>query len=160
MIARYQGKKVNSRLLIVALIGQSLVMFQATKDSLINATTRVWPVGVEVWPSVVVLSMNVIIMVFALGFLSSTMLLMIVMVASYFLKYTVVKKLANWYTALLVGTTLCTTAIFIMNSVLLKTRPTTTLPLSNVACILANTSHRFDHNTICQSHVTPQTAGI
>lgn len=41
-------------------------MFQATKDGLIDATTRVWPVGVEVWPSVVVLSMNVIIMVFAL----------------------------------------------------------------------------------------------
>jgi hypothetical protein len=42
------------------------VMFQATRDSLINATTRVWPAGVEVWPSVTVLSMNVIVMLFAL----------------------------------------------------------------------------------------------
>jgi len=42
-------------------------MFHATEDSLINATTRVWPGGVEVWPSVVVLSMNVIVMVFAFG---------------------------------------------------------------------------------------------
>ena len=76
-------------------------MFQATKDSLIDATTRVWPVRVEVWPSVVVLSMNVIIMLFALGSSCSKRLLMIVMVVSYFFKYTVVKKLANWYTALL-----------------------------------------------------------
>ena len=130
-------------------------MFQATKDSLIDATTRVWPVGVEVWPSVVVLSMNVIIMLFALGNSCSRRLLMVVMVVTYFYKYTVVKKLANWYTALLVATTLCTTGIFIMNAILLKARPTTTLPLSKVACILASTSHRLDHTTICQSHVPP-----
>lgn len=130
-------------------------MFQATKDSLIDATTRVWPVGVQVWPSVVVLSMNVIIMVFSLSSSCSRRLLILVMVVSYFFKYTVVKKLANWYTALLVATTLCTTGIFIMNAILLKTRPITTLPLSKVACILASTSHRFDHNTICQSHVLP-----
>lgn len=133
------------------------MMFQATKDSLIDATTRVWPQGVEIWPSVTVLAMNVIVMVFALRIhYFSGNVLILVMVVSYFLKYTIVKKLANWYTVLLLLTTLCTTAIFIMNAILLKTRPLTTLPLSKVACTLAVSSHRFDHTTICQSHVLPQ----
>src|SRR5208282_4078647 len=54
------------RLLIVALLAQSLVMFTA-KNSLINATTRTWPLGVEVWATIVVLTFNVLIMVFAFG---------------------------------------------------------------------------------------------
>ena len=58
--------------MIVALLAQSLVMFMATQQSLINATTKVWPEGVEVWPSMVVLIFNVAIMIFAFGNLISS----------------------------------------------------------------------------------------
>jgi hypothetical protein len=137
-------------------------MFHATEDSLINATTRVWPVGVEVWPSVVVLAMNVIVMVFAFGISSfaDRGALIVVMTVGYFLKYSVVKKLKDWYTLLLILTTLCTKGIFIMDAILLKTRPINTLPLSKVSCILAAATHRFEHTTICQSHVLPQSQSL
>jgi hypothetical protein len=52
---------------IVALMAQSLTMFMATQQSLIDATTKVWPEGVEVWPSIVVLIFNLAIMIFAFG---------------------------------------------------------------------------------------------
>ena len=61
------GDLAYLRLLIVALLAQSLVMFKATQNSLINATTKVWPDGIELWPSFVVLSFNVLIMIFAFG---------------------------------------------------------------------------------------------
>ena len=57
--------------MIVALLAQSLTMFMATQQSLIDATTKVWPEGVEVWPSIVVLIFNVAIMIFAFGTLIS-----------------------------------------------------------------------------------------
>jgi hypothetical protein len=60
----------NSRLLIVALLAQSLVVFSATKESLINATTRVWPEEIELSPTITVLSLNVVVMIFAFGKLS------------------------------------------------------------------------------------------
>lgn len=57
----------NVRLVVVALLGQSLIMFMATQQSLIDPTTKVWPTGVEVWPTVIVLIFNVAIMIFAFG---------------------------------------------------------------------------------------------
>ena len=57
----------NCRLLIVALIAQSLVMFTATRQSFINATTKVWPDGIELWSDIVVLSLNIALMIFAFG---------------------------------------------------------------------------------------------
>jgi hypothetical protein len=57
---------------IVALLAQSLIVFMATQQSLIDATTKVWPEGVEVWPSVLVLIFNVAVMIFAFGTLISS----------------------------------------------------------------------------------------
>jgi hypothetical protein len=54
-------------LLIVALLAQSLVMFTATKENLIDATTRVWPQGIELWPTIVVLSLNIVNLIYAFG---------------------------------------------------------------------------------------------
>jgi hypothetical protein len=42
-------------------------MFKGTQNSLINATTTMWPDGIELWPSFLVLSFNVLIMIFAFG---------------------------------------------------------------------------------------------
>jgi len=62
-----RGVQLVCSLLIVALLAQSLVIFTATKESLINATTTTWPRGVEVWASILVMTFNVAIMVFAFG---------------------------------------------------------------------------------------------
>src|SRR5271156_7157109 len=62
-----RGVQLVCSLLIVALLAQSLVMFTATKNSLINATTTTWPGGVAVWSTILVLAFNVAIMVFAFG---------------------------------------------------------------------------------------------
>jgi hypothetical protein len=76
------------------------------------------------------------------------------MVVGYFWKYPIVKKLANLYTTLLLISTIFTIGIYTINAVLLKSRPISSLPLSTVSCLLADTTHRFDHRTICQSHVS------
>jgi hypothetical protein len=139
---------------IVALLAQSLTMFMATQQSLIDATTKVWPEGIEIWPSIVVLLFNIAIMIFAFG-TPSQVLLTVVMVVGYFWKYPFVKSMANHYTILLLISTIFTIGISIINSILLKARPISVLPLSKVSCLLAENTQRFDHKTICQSHVTP-----
>jgi hypothetical protein len=57
----------KNRILVVALLAQSLVMFTATEDSLISSDTLMWPVGVELWPTIVVLSLNGIVLAMSLG---------------------------------------------------------------------------------------------
>jgi len=55
------------RLVIVALLSQSLVVFVTTRDGLIDPTTLIWPRTMEIWPSALVLSMSAIIMLFSFG---------------------------------------------------------------------------------------------
>jgi len=59
--------KLPIRLLVVALLAQSLVIFQATEGSFLNGATRVWPEGIEVFSTVMVLSFHAVLMVFAIG---------------------------------------------------------------------------------------------
>jgi len=61
------GPKLTIRLLVVALLAQSLVIFQATEGSFLNTATRVWPEGIEVFSTVMVLSFHAVLMVFSLG---------------------------------------------------------------------------------------------
>jgi len=55
------------RLLVVALLAQSLVIFEATKGSFSNSMTRVWPSGIQLLDTVMVLSLHVVLMLFALS---------------------------------------------------------------------------------------------
>jgi hypothetical protein len=55
------------RLVIVALLSQSLVVFDTTRGGLIDPTTLIWPRTMEIWPSALVLSMSAIIMLFSFG---------------------------------------------------------------------------------------------
>src|SRR5271170_5775311 len=150
------GNLANLRLLIVALLAQSLVMFKATQNSLINATTRVWPDGIELWPSLLVISFNVLIMIFAFGtWFQGLTDLVAVMVVSFFCRYSIVKDSARAYTFFLVFSALVTSLTYITSAVILKSQPLSVLPLYRVSCLLAAESDQFEYVTICQSNVPP-----
>jgi hypothetical protein len=55
------------RLLVVALLAQSLVIFEATEGSFSNATTKVWPSGIQLLDTIMVLALHVVLMLFALS---------------------------------------------------------------------------------------------
>jgi hypothetical protein len=57
----------NGRILVIALLGQSLVLYAATQQSLINPTLTVWPQDVNVSATIVVLSFHVVLLVMMLG---------------------------------------------------------------------------------------------
>ena len=137
------------------LLSQSLILFAATRESLIDATTRVWPEKIELWPTVLVLSMNAGLMIFSLGNSLSNQELISGMILGYFWNHNLAKYLTNTYTALLVISSLTTMGTFILGGVLLKTRPLNVLPLGKIACALAAITDRYDQSTICHSHVSP-----
>ena len=157
LVSRLLEKWADLSLLIVALLAQSLVMFKATEDSLIDATTTAWPDGIELWPSFVVLSFNLLIMIFAFGIWSQRLANRVpVMVVSYFCRYSVVKDSARAYTFFLVFSAIVTSLTYIVCAVILKSQPLSALPLYSVSCLLAAESHQFEHITICQSNVIPR----
>lgn len=67
---RLSGMGLMLRLLVVALLAQSLVMFEATEDSFSNSTTKVWPSGVQLLDTIMVLALHVVLMLFSLGSLT------------------------------------------------------------------------------------------
>jgi hypothetical protein len=62
---------IDDRILVIALLGQSLVMYDATKDSLMSATLPIWPDGINVSATIVVLSFHVVLLVIMLRIIPS-----------------------------------------------------------------------------------------
>ena len=128
-------------------------MFAATSDSLISPTLRTWPEGIEVWTTTVVLALNVVLMVFALGKRSLSVSDQIVVVICYFLKDKFGKDATQRYARVMLISEVVTAATLIISIIILKSQPTSSLPLFKTACFLASDFDRFEHRTICQSHV-------
>jgi hypothetical protein len=61
------GAKIDGRCLVVILLSESLFLFRATRENLIDPVTRVWPEDVEVWVDIVVLSINIFLFTFFVG---------------------------------------------------------------------------------------------
>jgi hypothetical protein len=58
---------VDSRLIIVVLLAQSLIVFDATRTGLLNPTTLIWPTVVEIWPTIMVLAMGGVVTLCSFG---------------------------------------------------------------------------------------------
>jgi hypothetical protein len=58
---------IDDSILVISFLGQSLVMYAATRQNLIAETLPVWPQGVNVSATIAVLSFHVVLLVFMLG---------------------------------------------------------------------------------------------
>ena len=76
-----------------------------------------------------------------------------VLIVCHFLKYQIVNPTTGMYTILYIISTSCTMLVMIICAVILKTQSLSSLPLYQTSCALASMTHRFDHTTICISHV-------
>lgn len=58
---------LTGRLLVVALLAQSLVIFEATEGSFSTATTKVWPSGIQLLDTIMTLALHAVLMLFSLS---------------------------------------------------------------------------------------------
>jgi hypothetical protein len=79
----------------------------------------------------------------------------IVVVVCYFTGFSFVNRLSTAHPIVLLVSTTITVGMFITSAVILKTRSLSFLPLWQVSCILARETNRYDHNTVCHTHVSP-----
>jgi hypothetical protein len=134
----------------VVLMAQSLMIFQATRNGLIDASTLIWPRIVEIWPTIMVLTFAAVIMILSFGMLF-VKYTDSVLVGGYFCNSNVISRIPHRTTLLLIFTAL-TTGLYITSAIILKTQSLSALPLWQVSCALAAQTNRYDHITVCRSH--------